>query len=703
MSRLAKLRAKKSEENKIDFSALKVTCKECGEVSVCQTCNNCFDCHVGGCGKCVPNDATLNAERPKTAKAEKPLSRLERAKIKTKSREQKEEELKRFNRSMGQHGRHVEKHSEPEPVKTGVISAKNVHSSRLARLGLSKSRDQDTTARRVKVQLNTDDSHLNVGNAYDDTGTKSALIAKYKLEELENDNSPFKIVPYEILDQSQKDAVEGVVTHKYCIINGPAGTGKTTVTQHVVEREKEDVTWMRASSLRRNYEASKEIPAVAFVAFTGKATQNMREKLPPEFRDHNCMTMHRMLGYAPVYEEAFNEKGEVYQKMIFQPSYDVHNTLKWEIIYIDEAGMAPAKLVNQIIAFAPNAKIRFIGDSAQLPAVHGLAPFNAYLTSLPTYTLTKVHRTDDQDLVMHATRIRNGERVEFNRQNCFSKLISPNQAKAQGQAVSAIVNLHASGDFDPALDTIITPINEKEMGQKELNRMLRRHFNPDNPVVVINAITQTCRYAVGDKVMVLSNDDESGLTNGMTGWIVEIERNGLCTRNEAQDFKTPDTISLAAVVPEDEKEKGKRQASHITYVYFPTAYSEDKIVTFSTQGQYNALSHGYVSTCHKAQGSEYRNVIVVMHPQGKRLINREWFYTAWTRAKEKVYVLSDLNSLACARNKQVLKGTTVQDKAEKFIEKHRAKIEMNTQFFDDVLMGHEDERFSWDVPVLLEE
>lgn len=638
------------------------------------------------------------------AKSAKPLSRLDRLKRKS----QEKDSSTFIKRSIGQQKRHEDKSSDvekPDMPKAGeILSEKRVQgTSRLQRLGMAKKRaiDKDTTAKIIRVQSKLDDSHLNEGTAQGET--KAALIAKYREIEAAQDTNegPFKIVPFDILDPSQKDAVENAIKHKYCIINGPAGTGKTTVTQHVVEREKENVTWRRASDLRYNYGPMTKIPSIAFVAYTGKATQNMREKLPPEFRDHNCMTIHRMLGYAPEFEDGFDENGNEKQKMVFKPSYSRESNLRWEIIYVDEAGMAPAKLINEIIAFAPNAKIRFIGDSAQLPAVHGLAPFNAYLTTLPTFTLDKVHRTSDDDLVMHATRIRQGERVEFNRVNCTHALISPNQAKAQGQVVSAIINLFKDGKFDPEIDTIITPINGKEMGQEPLNRLLRRHFNPDNEPVIINAITQTCRYAVGDKVMVLANNDDAGLTNGMVGYVVEIERNAACTRKKAENVKTPDTIVFSDVKADHGDEKAKRQASHITYVYFPTAYSDEKIIPFSTQGQYTALAHGYVSTCHKAQGSEYRNVIIVMHPQGKRLINREWFYTAWTRAKEKVYVLSDLNSLACARNKQVLKGTTVQDKAQKFIEKHRARIERNTELFHALADTHPD--FSWDVPVLIDD
>ena len=54
---------------------------------------------------------------------------------------------------------------------------------------------------------------------------------------------------------------------------------------------------------------------------------------------------------------------------------------------------------------------------------------------------------------------------------------------------------------------------------------------------------------------------------------------------------------------------------------------------------------GHCITVHKSQGSEYDVVIVILHKCHGRLLNREIFYTAVTRAKSRLYILGDRESL----------------------------------------------------------
>jgi exodeoxyribonuclease V alpha subunit len=56
----------------------------------------------------------------------------------------------------------------------------------------------------------------------------------------------------------------------------------------------------------------------------------------------------------------------------------------------------------------------------------------------------------------------------------------------------------------------------------------------------------------------------------------------------------------------------------------------------------------HAMTIHKSQGSQARDVTVLMPPEESRLLTRELFYTAVTRAKEKIRVVGPEASVRAA-------------------------------------------------------
>jgi exodeoxyribonuclease V alpha subunit len=53
------------------------------------------------------------------------------------------------------------------------------------------------------------------------------------------------------------------------------------------------------------------------------------------------------------------------------------------------------------------------------------------------------------------------------------------------------------------------------------------------------------------------------------------------------------------------------------------------------------LTLSYAVSIHKSQGSEYDTVILLLLPSHGIMLNREIFYTAVTRTKNKIYLISD--------------------------------------------------------------
>ena len=116
---------------------------------------------------------------------------------------------------------------------------------------------------------------------------------------------------------------------------------------------------------------------------------------------------------------------------------------------------------------------------------------------------------------------------------------------------------------------------------------------------------------------------------------------------------------------EKEKSVSERQASHITTVQFQNV---EKPIRFATAGEYTKISHAYAFTCHKSQGGEYPTVVIVCHSVNAIMLTREWLYTAVTRGQQKVILLYNRLGLSQAIRRQVIKGKTIQEKAQCFID-----------------------------------
>ena len=116
-------------------------------------------------------------------------------------------------------------------------------------------------------------------------------------------------------------------------------------------------------------------------------------------------------------------------------------------------------------------------------------------------------------------------------------------------------------------------------------------------------------FRLNDSVIYKKNNKQLGLVNGSTGIIVS-DGNG-------------DDIDLVV----DFDIEGK------------TALRFDQVKN-TFRGDY-ILQHAYGLTCHAAQGSEFDIVIIIL--QQSEYIERSWLYTAITRAKKRVIILTKEN------------------------------------------------------------
>ena len=135
------------------------------------------------------------------------------------------------------------------------------------------------------------------------------------------------------------DHIRSLMDHRYTILSGTAGTGKTTLLKKI------------ASMSSR----------VILSATTGKAAKLLGS---------NAVTVHSLLGYG--------RKG-----------FSV-DTLDCDLLIVDEASMLDWYILHAILKAAP--RVVFSGDPGQLPPVEGESVFRRMIDVLPIVELTKKWR-----------------------------------------------------------------------------------------------------------------------------------------------------------------------------------------------------------------------------------------------------------------------------------------------------------------------
>jgi exodeoxyribonuclease V len=314
---------------------------------------------------------------------------------------------------------------------------------------------------------------------------------------------------------------------------------------------------------------------VLFGAFTGKAASVMRSK-----GCAGATTIHAMI------YQAYDSGEET-------PSFDLWHggpASGAKLIVIDECSMVDAELGGDLLSFA--APVLVLGDPAQLPPIQGGGFFTA---AEPDAMLTEVHRQAQDDPIVHLSmQVRAGNRLEPGRYGLTEVL--------------------RRADFDPqralSTDQILVGRNATRRAYNARLRE-RRGFSDALPIV-------------GDKLVCLRNNRRKGLFNGSL-WLVE-ERKSSRARTGALRLRLkPDEAIFARSVKVSVR---------------PECFLGG-IETFEwrERKRYDEFDFGYVLTVHKAQGSQWDDVVLFDESFAFPDSRARWLYTGITRAAKRLTVV----------------------------------------------------------------
>jgi exodeoxyribonuclease-5 len=261
---------------------------------------------------------------------------------------------------------------------------------------------------------------------------------------------------------------------------------------------------------------------------------------------------------------------------------------KAKLIIIDECSMVDEELGRDLLSFG--TKVLVLGDPAQLPPVKGGGFFTE---AEPDIMLTEVHRqAADNPIVRMSMIVREGGRLEVGEYG-ESRVIRRDQ-------ITPEIVLSAG--------QVLVGLNKTRRGYNARMRQLMGHSS-NVPVV-------------GEKLVCLRNDKSKGLLNG-GAWIV-------------QELKTSKKgLVTMRVTPEDDT-GGKPVKVSVLPNFFDGTEEE---VPWELRRHTDEFTFGYALTVHKAQGSQWDDVVLFDEAYAFREHRARWLYTGLTRAAETITVV----------------------------------------------------------------
>ncbi len=361
----------------------------------------------------------------------------------------------------------------------------------------------------------------------------------------------------------------------------------------------------KTTIIRAIVEACHELHrSVMIAAPTGRAAKRIEEST-----GYRAQTIHRLLKFSP-------ETGT------FQ--HNEQDPLITDTLIIDEYSMVDTALQGALLAaIGSSTRLVILGDRDQLPSVGPGNVLRDLIASdcFPTVLLQQNYRQGETSrIVENAYRIQAGlppQALPYSDDLDFVMLKVEDAAEAVSK-VTGIVRFYA-GEHPVAGPNfqILVPMYRGDAGIDRINRLIQEQFNPEPEIFARGNLS----FRRGDKVMQLRNDYDREVFNGDQGRVTGYDPAG--------------------------------KQLLVEYDGRSVAYGSDDL---------EDITLAYAISIHKAQGSEYDIAVLLLLPSHAPLLSRELLYTAVTRAKKRLILLTtdDAVERAVARSTPTVRKTLLK-------------------------------------------
>ena len=397
------------------------------------------------------------------------------------------------------------------------------------------------------------------------------------------------------LSTKQEEAIQAINSNNVVIITGGPGTGKTTIIKNVIDIYK------------------SHGKKVVLCAPTGRAAKRMTEMTGEEAK-----TLHRLLEIGKI------EKANKFTIM----NYEVA-PIDADVIIVDEASMVDIYLMNYLLnGIYQGTKLILVGDTDQLPSVGPGSVLKDIINSerIKTIFLDEIFRQAAQSkIIVNSHKVNDGEYfLEKEEQEGLKDDFFYIKEKSQDIMLDQIISLCKGrlknfGDYDFLENIqILSPTKKGLLGTKELNKRLQEELNPSNDEKKEKKVGEVI-FREGDRVMQVKNNYDIYWEKGNTRSLTYENGTGIFNGELGKILKIDFLNKQIKILFDDEKEAW---------------------YAFSDMDQ---IEHAYAITVHKAQGSEFDVVIMVVTQSSAMLLTRNLLYTGLTRAKKLLILIGNDN------------------------------------------------------------
>ena len=397
------------------------------------------------------------------------------------------------------------------------------------------------------------------------------------------------------LSAKQKEAIQSINSNNVVIITGGPGTGKTTIIKNVIDIYK------------------SHGKKVVLCAPTGRAAKRMTEMTGEEAK-----TLHRLLEIGKI------EKDNEFTIM----NYEVA-PIDADVIIVDEASMVDIYLMNYLLnGIYQGTKLILVGDTDQLPSVGPGSVLKDIINSerIKTIFLDEIFRQAAQSkIIVNSHRVNDGEYfLDKEEQEGLKNDFFYIKEKSQDIMLDQIISLCKGrlknfGDYDFFENIqILSPTKKGLLGTKELNKRLQEELNPSSDEKNEKKVGEVI-FREGDRVMQVKNNYDIYWEKGNTLSLTYESGTGIFNGELGKIVKIDFLNKQIKILFDDEKE------------------------AWYALSDMDQIEHAYAITVHKAQGSEFDVVIMVVTQSSAMLLTRNLLYTGLTRAKKLLILIGNDN------------------------------------------------------------
>lgn len=429
-----------------------------------------------------------------------------------------------------------------------------------------------------------------------------ALKVENKWDASQLDMNQYKKLDDFDLSDEQYSLLEKVINNNVVILNGSAGTGKSSSTLALIKM----INDLHKSKL--------------LIAPSGRAA-----KVLASYTGEKASTIHRGLAYMPPNQWRFNLK----------------NKLSYDIVVIDEFSMCDLFIFKKVIDAIDftKTKLLLIGDNAQLPSIqcgnilHDLMRSN----KIPTITLSKVFRYSDGGLMKVATDVRMGKKY-IDSLDSKVTVLGDNKDYAfiqSNNTLKDLLGLYSKllKSYNPEDIEVLSCYNKGDLGTININNYLQKIANP-NGVSCLK--TNRFRFLEGDIVIQTANNyNATPFIEHNIDYIVNTEFDD---NDKDETFIANGELGIITKVDE---------YNEIVYIDFDgtkVIYNKDDMMN---------VSLGYSISIHKSQGSSSKVIILITPSEHTFMLNSNIIYVGLTRMKERCYHIGNIETVNKSIKKKV--------------------------------------------------